>query len=93
MQRPPRACIALNGNHPPPEAVQGVEARRQKKSCHEASEDCSCARERRQARETSARGYERQRGGHGHDLVLTYAPLEEKALAREQVEEERAKLS
>ena len=34
-----------------------------------------------------------QRRAHVHDLVLTSAPLEEKALAREQVEEERAKLS
>ena len=93
MRRPPRARIALIGEPLLPQLLQCVEARPRKKTCHAVSETGSCTRGRRYACETSTRGCVVQRRAHGHDLVLTSAPLEEKALAREQVEEERAKLS
>ena len=71
MQRPPRARIALNGGHSPPEAAQGVEARRHEKRCHEASDTISCTRGRWQASETSARRQAGQCRAHGKVVVLT----------------------
>ena len=92
MRRPPRERIALIDQPFLPEQLQGVEARRMKKSCHEATEDSSCARERRQACETSARGYERQHRAHGHDVVLTSALHCGKPARQLEVEEELAML-
>ena len=74
MQRPPRDRIALNGEPLLPKQLQGVEARRVKTRCHEASEDSSCTRGRPQASETSPRRLERQRRAHERDVVLTCAP-------------------
>ena len=70
----PRDRIALNGGHSPPEAAQGVEARRHEKRCHEASDTISCTRGRWQASETSARGQAGQHRSHGHDVELTSVP-------------------
>ena len=92
MQRPPRARIALNGGHSPPEAAQGVEARRHEKRCHEASDIISCTRERWQACERSARRQARQRRAHGHAVVLTSAPHRGQPPRQLQVEEELAVL-
>ena len=51
----PRDRIALNGEPLLPKLLQGVEARRMKKRCHEASDTISCTRGRPQASKTSAR--------------------------------------
>ena len=74
MQRPPRDRIALNGEPLLPKQLQGVEARRVKTRCHEASDDSSCTRGRPQASETSPRRLERQCRAHERDVVLTCAP-------------------
>jgi hypothetical protein len=74
MQRPPRARIALNGGHSPPEAAQGVEARRHEKRCHEASDTISCTRGRWQASQTSARRQAGHCRAHGKVVQLTCAP-------------------
>ena len=72
----PPATVSRSSTNPssPSCSSQGVEARRMKKSCHEASETSSCVRGRPQACERSVRGYERQRRAHGHDVPLTCAP-------------------
>jgi NAD/NADP transhydrogenase alpha subunit len=92
MRSAPGARIALIGNPLLQKQLQGIEARRMRKSCHETSEDSSCARERRQACETSARGYERQHRAHGHDVVLTSALHCGKPARQLEVEEELAML-
>ena len=43
MRSSPRARIALTGNPLLQKQLQGIEARRMRKSCHETSEDSSCA--------------------------------------------------
>ena len=87
MQRPPRARIALHGDHPSPEAAQGVEACRQRKRCHESSDTISCTRGRWQASESSARGQAGQRRAHGNVVMLT-STLREGQPGRQLVDEE-----
>jgi hypothetical protein len=74
MQRPPRDRIALNGEPLLPKLLLGVEARRQKKRCHEASDTISCTRGRWQASQTSARRQAGHCRAHGKVVQLTCAP-------------------
>jgi hypothetical protein len=70
----PRARIALIGQPLLPKQLQGVEARRMKKRCHEASDTISCTRGRPQASKMSDRRQAGQRRAHGHVVVLTSVP-------------------
>ena len=92
MQRPPRDRIALNGEPLLPKQLQGVEARRMKKRCHEASDTISCTRGRPQASKTSARRQAGQRRAHGHAVVLTSAPHRGQPARQLEAEEELAVL-
>ena len=74
MRRPHRARIALNGEPLLPKLLLGVEVRRQKKRCHEASDTISCTRGRWQASQTSARRQAGHCRAHGKVVQVTCAP-------------------
>ena len=76
MQRPPRDRIALNGEPLLPKQLQGVEARRVKTRCHEASEDSSCTRGRPQASETSP--IDALKDSAGHMSAMWCSPVHRK---------------
>ena len=92
MRRPPRSRIALIDQPLLPKQLQGVEAHRTKKRCHESSDTISCTRGRPQASKTSARRQAGQRRAHGHAVVLTSAPHRGQPPRQLQVEEELAVL-